>query len=186
MEIKNSVSTHKSNICRQLLLLDGISEKIKPFKELTINYKNLNDVQLPTTKNTVYYWEISDFGEFSNALKFSKCFADFKKQMNEYKLPKVNETKEANTILYIGKSEGPLQTRIKQHLGLASKRLYAMHLNQWLNTNQFIGLKIKLYYTHLDFESYGIKDLKDQIDILELFETSLHNQYKPILGRTGH
>jgi hypothetical protein len=186
MEIKDSVSTHKNNICRQLLLLEGISEKIPNFSDLIINYENLNDIQLPTIKNTVYYWKVQDFGSCSNALQFSGIFDSFKKQMTELKLPQVNTTKEANTILYIGKSEGPLHTRIKQHLGLASKRLYAMHLNQWLNINQFIGLKIKLYYTHLDFESFGIKDLKDQKDILELFETSLHNQYKPILGRTGH
>ncbi len=190
IDLLKLVEEHKKRVLSQLDNMFKAAEKVSEFKKIDFDFTNVNSINLEALDLThvFYVFKIKDFGEKSNAQKLCKKIQSIKDSRKGLKLPKVNieNAIEGNTILYIGKSTGSFKTRLRQHLGLVSKKTYSLQLSHWLNEKGLTNIKIELLYTTVDFESIGIAELQEQKDILEILETSLHAFYKPLLGRTGH
>ena len=183
INLKNIVNTYIEAEQEKLGILSNL---VKNYKK-GFDYKKINikkDLRLPldiaNLKQVIYYFEIENIdNDFAHLICESIEHQKARKN-NIYKLPKVNikNIQDNNKILYVGKSFGRFEKRLSQHLGLASKKVYALHLNQW---SEWIkkDITLKLYY--FSFEENNITD-----ETLEMFESAMHYQFKPILGRSGH
>ncbi len=93
-------------------------------------------------------------------------------------LPKVNSGNytPGNDTLYAGKKEYNFFSRFKQHLGLSSQSVYALHLDAWAME---LNIDVELHYMRC-------RSYINQPSLLEQAEHVLHFSLKPLLGRPGH
>lgn len=76
-------------------------------------------------------------------------------------------------VFYVGSSQS-LEGRIKQHLGYATKSIFAMQLCHWLPDKDGV----------INIKAYGFgKDV--QQSLLQTIEDELWNKLQPMLGRQG-
>lgn len=78
--------------------------------------------------------------------------------------------------LYVGKTNKDFFSRLKAHLGLGSKKTFALHLNSWAGV---INLELELHYAQVRLSAEDIR-------YLEQMENVLHESLHPILGRSAH
>lgn len=168
------------------------SKGIVDFEETTIDLASDKGLNLESfrKKGVLYYFQIlNEVPGFSKDI--CQAVERLKKDVKfKPKLPKVNTENSSingkeNDVLYVGKSSGYLHTRLRQHLGNESEKTYALHLNQWKRHPVLSRVKLKLYWTQVNVAKY-YKESKRQQELLELLETGLHRELKPILGRSGH
>ena len=180
----------KRKVENQLEQLIHIADKFEVFRsiEFAVEDSDKVDFSLFDISNVVYLIQIADFGNAVNGRRLCSSIAGLKKKSKiKFKLPKVNVPSDGDSVLYIGKSSGSFKNRMEQHLLGKSETTFALHLNKWNNyPKEFEGLRFKLYFTEIKFNQLGIDDKNEQKDLLELVETSLHQNYKPLLGRSGH
>lgn len=190
IDLINPAENYKSSIVNQLDKMLLASEKIEPFKKIDIDVLHTDKVDLEDLKlkNVIYLINIVEFGENLNQLSFCNRIKRIKDISKKVKLPKVNfeNIPNENTVLYVGKSSGSFANRIKQHLGKGSKKTYSLQIESWMMYPELCNMKLELYYTSIDFEKLDIHDHEEQKQLIELLETALYNNYKPLLGRTGH
>lgn len=181
---------HKSDIVNQLDKMILASNKIEGFKKIEFHILHTNKIDLNALKlkNVIYLINIVGFGENLNQLSFCNRIKKTKDINKKVKLPKVNfeNISDENTVLYIGKSSGSFSNRMKQHIGNGSKKTYSLQLDSWIMYPELCDMKLELYYTSIDFEKLNIQEHEEQKQLIELLETALHKNYKPLLGRTGH
>ena len=156
------------------------------FEKIDFHYQQQENCNLDFAtdkKDVLYFFKISN--DIIASKNICKIIQKKKSKKNSVKYPKVNsENVEINgvenKILYIGKSS----KRLKDHLGLSSSSTYSLQLKTWLEDENLMKVKLELYYLPFNFAS--LEDGFDKNEILELIESTLHNYYKPILGRSGH
>lgn len=131
-------------------------------------------------ENCIYFIQINNM-KANDAENICKCINDLKVKDKSIKYSKVNDSSNdsPNNILYIGKSKGKLQARFNSHLKATPKSTYGLHLANWVD--QFKHLNFQLYYAKVDLDKEDVDS-----DILEILESGLHLQAKPLLGRSGH
>ncbi|MES2654267.1 MAG: hypothetical protein V4620_01690 [Bacteroidota bacterium] len=170
-----------------------IAAKITPleFKVLNFNTKELKDRSLFETrinKNQVengntylYYFKIVDsFNHQDLKIKISRFKETHRKGMANYlALPKVNEST-LDKYLYVGKSEDGFLSRLRIHFGFTSNGTYGLHILKWF---EYCGIsdhfQIELHFAEVKLNN-------EQNHLLEIMESALHHELKPILGRSGH
>ena len=160
------------------------------FEKIDFHYQQQENCNLDFAtdkKDVLYFFKISN--DIIASKNICKIIQKKKSKKNSVKYPKVNsENVEINgvenKILYIGKSSTGFHKRLKDHLGLSSSSTYSLQLKTWLEDENLMKVKLELYYLPFNFAS--LEDGFDKNEILELIESTLHNYYKPILGRSGH
>ncbi len=176
IELTKNYIEHELNLFNKL---ETISKLIPEFNYVDICSNN-KPIEIKL-KNVLYYFEIVNLDEMS-----VENILDTVAQMKKNKLPKLpklnfdNGDIQGNNILYVGKSKGNFQSRLNQHLGEATEKIYALHLNKWpvAITKK---MKLRLYYISLE------ELLKNEDDtLLEMLEIAMHYKLKPILGRVSH
>lgn len=153
-------------------------------KNIDFNFLDFSIDNLPTpdsfkSKMVVYFFEIIDSYDLGESI--CETIDSVKKRKgNNIKFPRVNfkNSENGNRILYVGKYIDTFSTRLKQHFGCSSEKVYALHFNKWEKHSQ---LKLRLHYASLEDV---IK--KEDSQLLEIIETAIHFNLKPLLGRTGH
>ena len=157
------------------------SKKIE-FKEIILN--SPFNLELPENvgklENCIYFIQLNNIKN-SDAETICEHITNLKTEDKTTKYPRVNGNigNGLNNILYIGKSKGKLQSRFNSHLKPTPKGTYGLHLENW--HEQFKHIEFKLYYAPINLN----EEDKDT-DILEILESGLHLQVKPLLGRSGH
>ncbi len=189
IDISKHIADYRSRVISQLDDLTSIGKLIPEFKSIDFRIDSFNEKALKSLdiENVVYVIQITDFGAKMNASLLCRKISDYKKKQKKTKYPKVNAKNAEilnNNILYIGKSSGLFLKRLEQHLNANSPKTYALHMKTW--GKEFSNLKLKLFYTSIDANIF--KDFKnfEAKDLLELIETSLHQKFQPLLGRSGH
>ena len=131
-------------------------------------------------ENCIYFIRLNNM-KANDAENICKHINELKSSDKTTKYPRINSLtpKSKNDILYIGKSKGKLQARFKSHLTATPKSTYGLHIDNWVD--QFKHLNFQLYYAQVDLDKEDIDS-----DILEILESGLHLQAKPLLGRSGH
>ncbi|WP_313578152.1 hypothetical protein [Chishuiella sp.] len=131
-------------------------------------------------ENCIYFIQLNNIKN-SDVETICEHITNLKTEDKTTKYPRVNGNigNGLNNILYIGKSKGKLQSRFNSHLKPTPKGTYGLHLENW--HEQFKHIEFKLYYASVDL----CEEDKDT-DILEILESGLHLQVKPLLGRSGH
>jgi len=182
IDLKNNIVNYRKKTIAQLDTITLLGEQNLEFKKQVINLKEIHDTDLSIfeLKNVLYLFVISDWGEVKNGAELCSAISKLKADKNNPKLPKVNTHQEKN-ILYLGKSIGNFKTRLRQHLGGYSHSTYSLQLSCW--SDKLKTMKIDLYYTQVDFSTTIGHNTND---LLELLETALHQEYQPLLGRSGH
>lgn len=190
IDLKSPAENYKVSIVNQLDKMLLAAEKIEPFKKINFDILHTENVEsdILKIKNVIYIINIAKFGENHNQLSFCNRIKRIKDTRKNIKLPQVNfeNISNQNTVLYLGKSSGSFATRIKQHLGKGSKKTYSLQMDTWIMYSELCDMKFELYYTAIDFEKLDIPEPEEQSQLIELLETALHHNYKPLLGRTGH
>ena len=190
IDLIQSAENHKSSIINQLDKMILASKKIENFKKLEFHILHTDKIDLNALKlkNVIYFINVVEFGENLDQLLFCNRIKKTKNLNKKVKLPKVNfdNISRENTVLYVGKSSGNFYNRIKQHLSNDSKTTYSLQLGSWMMYPELCNMKLELYYTSIDFDILNIPEHEEQKQLIELLETALHNNYKPLLGRTGH
>lgn len=190
IDLIKHTENHKSAIINQLDKMLLAAKKVEDFNKIDIDvlYTEKVDLGALKLKNVIYLINIVEFGENLNQLSFCNKIKRIKDTRKKVKLPKVNfeNISGENTVLYVGKSSGSFANRMKQHLGKSSKKTYSLQIESWMMYPELCNMKLELYYTPIDFEKLDIHEPEEQSQLIELLETALHNNYKPLLGRTGH
>lgn len=159
------------------------SKKIE-FKEIILN--SPFNLELPENvgklENCIYFIQLNNIKN-SDAETICEHITNLKTEDKTTKYPRVNGITEngLNNILYIGKSKGKLKSRFKSHLQKTPKGTYGLHFENWINEKKFKHIEFKLYYA-----SVNLCEEDKDTDILEILESGLHLQVKPLLGRSGH
>lgn len=155
------------------------------FKEIALN--SPFNLELPEDvgklENCIYFIKLNNLRK-GDAEMICEHITSLKVKDKNTKYPKLNGLNDTdiNDTLYIGKSKGKLKNRFKSHLQKTPISTYGLHLENWINDKKFKHIEFKLFYA-------AVRDLKRekyQDDILELLESGLHLQAKPLLGRSGH
>lgn len=95
-----------------------------------------------------------------------------RKAKNGYCYCQVNDQHITTHTLYVGRSK-KLRTRLRQHLGDKSPRIYAMHLQRWATGNN-----ARVSISYMMFE--------DRDDLLvQAVEDGLWTYLRPLFGRKG-
>lgn len=190
IDLKNPAENYKASIVNQLDKMLVAAEKIEPFKKIDFDILHTQNVESDILKinNVIYLINIAQFGENLNPLSFCSRIKRIKDHRKNCKLPQVNfeNSTIGNTVLYLGKSSGSFANRMKQHLGKGSRKTYSLQMDYWTMYQELCDMKFELYYTSIDFEKLDIHEPEEQSQLIELLETALHVNYKPLLGRTGH
>lgn len=178
---QNYISTFESKLNEVLRFSEN-----KKFEILEFDYhlKENLDLSFSDFEDVLYLIKIKN--ENFDSKKLCERIKKLKKSKKSVKFPRVN-TENAignNKVLYIGKSTNNFKNRLEYHLGLKSKSTYALQLSYWLNDSFLKHISLELYYTKIDFSN--INSEFEKKEILELLESSLHNEFKPLLGRSGH
>ncbi|MGV0923959.1 hypothetical protein [Empedobacter tilapiae] len=147
----------------------------------SIKTEKLNP-EIGMLENCIYFIQLNNIKN-SDAETICEHITNLKTEDKTTKYPRVNGITEngLNNILYIGKSKGKLKSRFKSHLQKTPKGTYGLHFENWINEKKFKHIDFKLYYASIDL----CEEDKDT-DILEILESGLHLQVKPLLGRSGH
>lgn len=184
INLQNCAKELEDSVKKNLDLMNEIANQKLEFSIVNFNLFELDtiDLEIFNCSNVIYLFKIKDWGTLSNGSELCKLIIAMKADKRNPKLPKVN-TENKDGILYVGKSTGNFKTRLAQHLGGKSPSTYALHLSSWKDNLKTIELE--LHYAVVDFDSMEIC-VADAKEVLELLETALHHQYKPLLGRSGH
>jgi hypothetical protein len=184
INLQNCAKELEDSVKKNLDLMNEIANQKLEFSIVNFNLFELDtfDLEMFNRSNVIYLFKIKDWGTLSNGSELCKLIVAMKADKRNPKLPKVN-TENKDGILYVGKSTGNFKTRLAQHLGGKSPSTYALHLSSWKDNLKTIELE--LHYAVVDFDSMKINTI-DAKEVLELLETALHHQYKPLLGRSGH
>ncbi|MCU4176441.1 hypothetical protein [Carboxylicivirga sp. N1Y90] len=172
--INDFVETEK----QELEKLKPIANKIGCFKSVTISSSSTLELSKFKIKNVLYFLTL-DPSESLTASTISKNISKEKAdESSSLKLPQVNPIEFSSTerVIYVGKSKNLFSNRLKAHLGEASEKTYALHLNRW---KKIVGKEVELILHYASIDKITDKQL-------ELLETALHYKLKPILGRSGH
>ncbi len=189
LEIQNNIGSYIYHQVKQLNILKRISSEFLPFQEIDFDIADcaLLDLNYLNLYHSIYLIQVREFGEVINGGNFCKIIEKVKeKNKKKFKLPKINFENSGSKFLYIGKSTGSLKLRLEQHFKSNITKTYALHLCRWNDNEKLRNMKFTLYYTSLDFEKFGIEERSQQKDLLEMAESALHKEHKPLLGRSGH
>jgi hypothetical protein len=143
--------------------------------------KKMSELGITNGIPFIYYFKIKDcFKREEIVLKIKSFKENHKNGTPDYlALPKINETT-LQECLYVGKSEDELLTRLRVHFGYTGNGTYGLHLIKWF---QNLGISnhfdIELHFTKIELET-------KKKHLLEILESALHFELKPILGRSGH
>lgn len=139
--------------------------------------------EIQNLENCLYYIELVNANEM-DVHTICHFIAETKTFDKETKYPKVNFPLQnaMNIILYIGKSKGKLKNRFRTHIKATPKSTFGLHLENWIQNDQFKHIKLQLHYAVVDF----LEGEKRPDDILKILESGLHLHAKPLLGRSGH
>lgn len=100
------------------------------------------------------------------------------KAKKQHAMSKVNDQRELKKILYVGSSKGTnLKTRIYNHFGVGSKRVFSMHLIHWLPETFNSRIKVQLYKVKVPEHS------TKNINLVELMEQGFWDELKPMFGK---
>ncbi|MBF5027571.1 hypothetical protein [Planobacterium oryzisoli] len=183
IDIKNAAKSYIENLTATLERVAKYSEGIS-FQKIKLDFVDYQESHLKILdkSNGIYMIALSENCSIKPEKICSKVNS-FKKNKRKYKFPKVNEKNcvGENRILYIGKSKGNMKKRIEAHLGLANPSTYALQLKFWGEDNYLKDAKLEIHYAFVEMPDEDI-----ETDILEILETALHKNYKPMLGRSGH
>ena len=173
------------------LLLEA-AQDIGSFECKRFDFQSLTneDLDVFKKKNVLYLFRITNSKDGLAAKICDKINELKNKKSFKPKLPKVNGdntvvNEKENDILYLGKSSGYFNTRLKQHLGNESEHTYALHLKRWLDYPELSSVEVEMCWTTVEVAKF-VKGKKQGQQFLEDLESGLHHRYKPILGRTGH
>ncbi|MBK7042045.1 MAG: GIY-YIG nuclease family protein [Bacteroidetes bacterium] len=166
-----------------------IAKDIASFKKIEIDIQTCQDINLSDFEvdHVIYLFKLTNLTKEFDDCKFCKEFSAIKKKA-KYKLPQVNEinTTKNNDVLYIGKSSGLFSTRLRNHFSSNSLKTYSLQLPQLAKQKKLQHLKMEMYYSNIDYAKHSITDHDLKKELLEMLESSLHLQHKPLLGRSGH
>ncbi|ARX66051.1 hypothetical protein [Bacillus thuringiensis] len=135
----------------------------------------------------VFYISFKDEQEFEN---FKKEWAHFKDNNDKRNnnIPNINKTnmeclklfddsKKNKCVMYLGKAEKSIGSRLKQHIIKCTESTYALKLYDFPHLKNYdISYDYYFFNKKLDLDELTIKIL------LTVFEKKLHNQMKPIIG----
>lgn len=123
-------------------------------------------LNVKSNRRCIYVIESIDL----NVKRCFSAFMDAKAERKEYAFARMNVI---NDVFYVGSSLN-LKSRLKNHLGLTSKKTYSLQLAQWIS-NIKGSLKFTVYY------------FKDEIEpeILQALEDALWRNLKPMFGKQG-
>lgn len=186
---KTAISNYKLNLESDLKQAEDILPN--NFKVIKFNTKDLENRKLIEKKMSeygiknrtpfIYYFKIKDCFDRKEVVSKIKLFKENHKKgtTNYLALPKVNITT-LNECLYLGKSEDELLTRLRIHFGYTSHGTYGLHLIKWFENLEISNhFDIELHFTNIEL-------VIEKIHLLEVLESALHYELKPILGRSGH
>lgn len=182
MNFSQIVDKYTKQEIKKLNLIEVKADDIKGFSSVIIDAKTNPKQEQFNIKKVLYYIEVINISEVS-AEEICKTISENKGTNKLPKLPKVNFDNakiKGNNILYVGKSFGNFRYRLKQHIGNESQKTYALHLKEW---EKFFKKEVKLKLHFISLEKY-LSDNED--NLLEMFESAMHLELKPLLGRTGH
>jgi hypothetical protein len=171
-----------SNFDKAKMLLDQNIKFIKvPFDANMLE-------KISATKHVIYFIKVLDFGKLTNSEDFIKIFEKIKTDKKaKYKYPQINKDSNSRSeYLYVGKSSTNFATRLKQHFGTNSPSTYAIHYQSWNFDPTFKNFELELNYYQFDEKMFLDHTNELQKILLEIIESSLHKELKPILGRSGH
>ena len=94
------------------------------------------------------------------------------KSIETFKLSSINEIKEFDGTIYVGSSNS-LKSRINQHLGNSSEKVYSLHLKNWFGEID----------NEIDLEYYIIP--KEYSGLANILENGLWDLKKPLFGKKG-
>ena len=178
---------HKRKVEHQLKLLTRIANRMGSLEVLEFDLESCSQFDFSILKkrtNVIYFIQIINYGSARSAEKFCNSMKDLKGKVT-FKLPQVNLHPKRKDILYIGKSTGLFKNRMEQHIISKSDATYSLHLDQWNQfPNEFGGMRFKLHFAEIRFADLNI--MEDTDILLEMLETSLHENYRPLLGRADH
>lgn len=146
------------------------------------NWKKL-PTEIAKLENVLYYIAIDNSNEI-RPINICNIIQSFKNEEGQtIKFPKITGSNSdfSSNILYIGKSKGKLKERFRSHLNISPRGTYGLHLEYWKNNEILKNLKLQLFYATVSLSPDDIGT-----DILEILESGLHYEYKPLLGRSGH
>jgi hypothetical protein len=108
-------------------------------------------------------------------IEISQYHEQFKKakQDSNRAFSRINKEGNAPITFYVGSSKS-LLSRIEQHLGFGTERVYALHMNRWIE-----NLKGAITIECLEFA----RDVG--MDVVQAIEDGLWAEKKPIFGRRG-
>jgi hypothetical protein len=150
--------------------------------QITTQYTNwVEELQrmIPNKSTPVlYYFTLSDAGLTQTITSNINTYKTQAKESNNYRaFPKVNnKSVDLTQVLYVGKTNTNFVNRFQQHLGLKNPKTYSLQLLHWACA---LNVDLTLHYAPIALNS---KDIR----FLEQMESVLHEQLKPILGRSGH
>ena len=134
----------------------------------------LEKLNLKKESKIIYYIKIDSVHSAEEIIK--RVSKEKSKKSNKVKLPLVNSACINSDVLYVGKTNSNFPSRFATHLCLNNPSTYALHLEYW--TKQ-LPLELTLWFAEIDLD-------KESIKYMEQLESILHDQLKPILGRSGH
>ncbi|WP_018343895.1 GIY-YIG nuclease family protein [Cytophaga aurantiaca] len=133
--------------------------------------KNLLDkVNINKDSKIIYYIKINSKDKATQIIDL----VTKKKKNKKVKLPLVNSKNNNSDILYVGKTNSNFPSRFKSHLCLTNPSTFALHLEHW---KKDLPLHLTLWFAEITL---------DEDKYMEQLESILHDQLKPILGRSGH
>lgn len=89
----------------------------------------------------------------------------------------------SKTVLYVGKSNDHINTRLLQHLTEMSKSTFSLHLSTWnLDKLLDVCLFIDIYFFHHDDDEKHSQDVEEKIQDIE---DALWSELKPMFGKLG-
>jgi hypothetical protein len=189
IDILDATKMYIHELEHKLQLVNEIAKDVSDFKKIEIDIQTCQDIDLSEFEvyNVIYLFKLTNLTKEFDDCNFCKEISAIKKKA-KYKLPQVNEinTNKNNDVLYIGKSSGLFSTRLRNHFSSNSLKTYSLQLPQLAKQKKLQHLKMELFYSQIDFVKHGITDHDLKKELLEMLESSLHLQHKPLLGRSGH
>jgi hypothetical protein len=190
IELSAYVDEHIAELNRVMNVAREIALKEIQFIREGFDYRHLTvtDLDKFEMNDVLYLFRIVKYGNGVAAIDICAEVERLKKKRSKLKLPHVNMQNQTGNkdILYVGKSSGSFRTRLKQHLTSASASTYALHLQEWRDNKVLGNIELELCYAPVTLKHHKIKNATEEKDILEFLESSLHRQFKPLLGRSGH
>lgn len=106
------------------------------------------------------------------------------KEIPNIKIPKLNKDVKSSGnseyVLYLGKAEKCLKTRINNHLGLSTAVPYALKWSSFHKKSKY-EISYECYYFNKDSHL----DIFTRNTLLRIIEKHMHNEMKPLLGTSA-